>query len=59
MQRNIQLNMQKQTIQEEAPQKGSEQKETKQFIRMTQTPIPKLVIQLGIPTTISMLVKDK
>lgn len=48
--------MQKQTIQEEAPQKGSEQKETKQFIRMTQTPIPKLVIQLGIPTTISMLV---
>jgi len=31
-------------------------KETKQFEKMTQTPIPKLVVQLGIPTTISMLV---
>lgn len=31
-------------------------RETRQFEKMTQTPIPKLVIQLGIPTTISMLV---
>ena len=31
-------------------------REKKQFEKMTQTPIPKLVIQLGIPTTISMLV---
>ncbi len=31
-------------------------RETKQFEKMTQTPIPKLVIMLGIPTTISMLV---
>ena len=31
-------------------------RETKQYEKMTQTPIPKLVIQLGIPTTISMLV---
>lgn len=30
--------------------------QTKQYEKMTQTPIPKLVIQLGIPTTISMLV---
>lgn len=30
--------------------------QSKQFTKMTQTPIPKLVIQLGIPTTISMLV---
>ena len=32
------------------------QRQVKQYERMTQTPIPKLVIQLGIPTTISMLV---
>ena len=31
-------------------------REKLQFQKMTQTPIPKLVIQLGIPTTISMLV---
>ncbi len=31
-------------------------KETKQYEKMTQMPIPKLVVQLGIPTTISMLV---
>lgn len=31
-------------------------REARQFEKMTQTPIPKLVIQLGIPTTISMLV---
>ena len=29
-----------------------------QFDKMTKTPIPKLVIQLGIPTTISMLVTN-
>ena len=29
-----------------------------QFRRMTETPIPKLIIQLGIPTTISMLVTN-
>lgn len=33
-----------------------ESRQTKQFEKMTQTPIPKLVIKLGIPTTISMLV---
>ncbi len=31
-------------------------KETLQFQKMTQTPVPKLVLELGIPTTISMLV---
>lgn len=31
-------------------------KEALQFQKMTQTPIPRLVVQLGIPTTISMLV---
>lgn len=29
-----------------------------QFRRMTETPIPKLIIELGIPTTISMLVTN-
>ncbi len=29
-----------------------------QYKRMTETPIPKLIIQLGIPTTISMLVTN-
>lgn len=33
-----------------------ETRETAQFQKMTRTPIPKLVIKLGIPTTISMLV---
>lgn len=32
--------------------------QTAQFDKMTKTPIPKLVIQLGIPTTISMLVTN-
>ncbi len=31
-------------------------REAKQFEKLTQTPIPKLIIELGIPTTISMLV---
>lgn len=31
-------------------------RESLQFQKMTQTPIPKLVLELGIPTTISMLV---
>lgn len=30
--------------------------QTAQFNKMTKTPIPKLILQLGIPTTISMLV---
>ncbi len=30
--------------------------EAKQFKRMTKTPIPKLIISLGIPTTLSMMV---
>jgi len=34
----------------------TESRQTKQYNKMTQTPIPKLVFRLGIPTTISMLV---
>ena len=31
--------------------------EKKQYEKMTETPVSKLIIMLGIPTTISMLVK--
>lgn len=31
-------------------------KEEAQYIKMTQTPVPRLIVSLGIPTTISMLV---
>ena len=31
---------------------------SKEYIKMTQTPIPKLVITLGIPTMVSMLVTN-
>lgn len=32
--------------------------ESEQYIKMTRTPIPKLIIGLGIPTTISMLITN-
>ncbi len=32
--------------------------EDAQYIKMTQTPIPKLILKLGLPTTISMLVTN-
>lgn len=35
-----------------------EKREDAQYIKMTTTPIPKLVIGLGIPTTISMLITN-
>ena len=35
-----------------------EKREDAQYIKMTQTPIPRLVIGLGIPTTISMLITN-
>ena len=31
---------------------------SKQYLKMTQTPIPRLVVTLGIPTTVSMLVTN-
>ena len=34
------------------------EQENAQYIKMTETPVPKLVIMLGIPTTISMLVTN-
>lgn len=32
------------------------EREKQQYVKMTETPIPKLIIKLGIPTTLSMLV---
>ncbi len=37
-------------------EKAVAEREKKQFIKMTQTPIPRLVIGLGIPTMLSMMV---
>ena len=31
-------------------------REREQFVKMTQTPIPKLIVSLGIPTTLNMMV---
>ena len=33
-----------------------QEREHKQFLRMTQTPIPKLISTLAVPTIISMMV---
>ena len=35
---------------------GAEEQREQKFNRMTQTPIPKLICQLAVPTIISMLV---
>ena len=35
-----------------------EERERRQFLKMTQTPMPKLIISLGIPTTLSMMVSS-
>ena len=37
-------------------EKNAEAKATAQYIKMTETPVAKLILMLGIPTTISMLV---
>jgi len=37
-------------------ERAASERERKQFVKMTQTPVPKLVISLGIPTTLSMMV---
>ena len=36
--------------------KQADEKTTAQYIKMTETPVTKLILMLGIPTTISMLV---
>ncbi len=37
---------------------NSAQSTDRQFVKMTETPIPRLIISLGIPTTISMLITN-
>ncbi len=40
----------------EASEAGIAEREKKQFVKMTKTPISRLIIGLGIPTTLSMMV---
>ena len=49
---SIQLTKEQQNAEEAA----IAERERKQFVKMTQTPMPKLIISLGIPTTLSMMV---
>lgn len=35
---------------------GETERERRQFAKMTKTPIPKLVVMLGIPTMLNMMV---
>lgn len=48
--------MKTQRINEVHSEEAVAQREKKQFIKMTQTRIPRLIISLGIPTTLSMMV---
>lgn len=36
----------------------NQNRETEQYVKMTQTPVPKLILQLGLPTTVSMLITN-
>lgn len=48
------MSTQEQTI--NLQEQAAAERERKQYVKMTQTPIPKLVISLGIPTMLSMMV---
>jgi len=48
--------MKKQKIENAQSEEAVALREKKQFIKMTQTSIPRLIIGLGIPTTLSMMV---
>lgn len=43
-------------MRDEVREKYADEKTTAQYIKMTETPVAKLIMSLGIPTTISMLV---
>lgn len=43
---------------EHAEEVRQEDRERKQFLKMTQTPVPKLVVTLGIPTMLNMMVSS-
>lgn len=48
--------MSEQVIHNTADENAVKERERKQFVKMTKTPIPKLIISLGIPTMLSMMV---
>lgn len=48
--------MSEQIMQNTAEENAVKERERKQFVKMTQTPIPRLIIGLGIPTMLSMMV---
>lgn len=48
--------MSEQVIHNEAEETAVKERERKQFVKMTKTPIPRLIISLGIPTMLSMMV---
>ena len=48
--------MSEQVIHNAADESAVKERERKQFVKMTQTPIPRLIVTLGIPTMLSMMV---
>ena len=54
--RCIILRMSEKILTQENEEAAVAERERKQFIKMTQTPMPRLIIGLGIPTTLSMMV---
>ncbi|MBQ8291836.1 MAG: MATE family efflux transporter [Clostridia bacterium] len=46
----------KETKENQTEEEALAQRERQQFVKMTQTPMAKLIIDLGIPTTLSMMV---
>lgn len=48
--------MNEQALNNTAEESAVVERERKQFVKMTQTPIPRLIVSLGIPTMLSMMV---
>ena len=56
MYNNIIMSIEQTKEQQNVEETAIAERERKQFVKMTQTPMPKLIISLGIPTTLSMMV---
>ena len=56
MRKSIIKSMEEKILTNENIEEKIARREREQFIKMTQTPIPKLVVSLGIPTTLNMMV---
>ena len=50
------MNVDMKNLQQDAEELAINERERKQFVKMTQTPMARLIISLGIPTTLSMMV---